>query len=82
MTQLKIGDLVWIPDLTYAYGAVDATTRYNIKGPTYGIVLEINKENDPSKVRVSLGKENPTNDLWFRENEIYKEDGDVYGKIC
>ena len=82
MSQFKVGDLVWIPDLTHAYAQAEGGHRYNINGPIYGIVLEINEENDPSKVKVSVGKESPPDKLWFKENQIYKEDGDIYGKIC
>jgi|6_EtaG_2_1085325.scaffolds.fasta_scaffold24706_5 hypothetical protein len=82
MNRFKIGDLVWVPDRTQAYDCLEAGSRYNIDGPLYGLVLEVNEKSEPSKVRVSLGKLATPAEVWLKANQIYKEDGETYGKIC
>ena len=94
MSQFQVGDLVWIPQFTNAYtqrslipsGHPWGHHRYNIDDPTYGLVIETSEVPDVPKVKVCLGKtpdkfSMPTT-LWFKSNEIYKHNGDAYGKIC
>jgi len=80
MNQLQVGDLVWIPDSTYGFDKPQAGYRHKISGPAYGLVIEVSTGQEPSKVKVSLGKIPKL--FWFRENQIYKEDGEVNGKVC
>lgn len=79
MTQLLVGDLVWIPHNTYGFEAQPPVSyRYKIKGPTYGLVVEVEEQ----LVKVSLSNVPQSEVFWFRPNEIYKENGDIYGKVC
>ena len=82
MNQFKVGDLVWIPDSTYGFEKPEARYRHKIKGPTYGLVVATADLSEPFKVKVSVGTINKPDVFWFRYNEIYKEDGEAYGKVC
>ncbi len=83
MNQFKVGDLVWIPASTYGFDQPKAAYPiHTTTGPTYGLVLEVNDRLAPPKVKVSLGKVEEVHTFWFRENQIYKENGDAYGKVC
>jgi len=79
-SEVKVGDLVWIPDLTHAYDRLGVSHRVNINGPTYGLVLEVSQKNDPSRIRVSLGRSRTPEEFWFKANEIYKQNGDYHGE--
>ena len=79
MSQFQVGDLVWIPDKTYGFEAIRPVHyRYKIEGPLYGLVMAV----EDALVKVSLNKTPDTETFWFRPNQIYKHNGDMYGKVC
>lgn len=71
--QINIGDLVWVPDKTYAYDKPSHGYKYNIQGPLYGLVLSTNQASDNLMIKLSVA----TDEKKY-PRDIYKSTNDKY----